>query len=189
MGQIRGAQQFTKKMLSKNELSISTNSILSQINNFRSANNKGLLTESVGICNLAAKEAETIFGQALESWDQTKMEYKEKDFTKDIINLNEAKKLCPECLFKNNNNFYDNYYGRLNYFILRPDVCSEASEKSNLPCKGDEEYGLTEHYQERILKLWTENQSFKDILLLDNYNLACVRSFGGSVVFSIGVKK
>lgn len=189
LGQTTGAQQYTKKLFSTNEISISTSGMLEQINSFRETNGKSALVESVGICNIAQKRAEINFKNMTGSWDSDSGSYKNTEGNTIGINLNEAKELCPECYFMNNKDFEDNYYGELSYIVLRPDLCSEANAKGTLSCKGDEGYGVTEHFPERILKQWVESGSLKDTLLLDNYNLGCVRSYGGSVIFAIGAKK
>lgn len=190
VGQTTGAQQYTKKLFASNELSISTGSMLDTINKFRESNGKKPLQESNGICRLAYKRAELEFNKQTKKWDQTIQEYNiDKTENKSDISIDQARNICPECVFKDKSGLEDNYYGELDYIVLRPDVCMEINQKSKLPCKGDEGFGLTEHYQERILKQWIETETLKPILLLDNYNTGCVQSFGGSVVFSIGVKK
>jgi hypothetical protein len=188
VGLSTGAQQYTKKLFSENEISISTSDILEQINNFRKSNNKPGLEESIGVCRIAQKRAEINFKNMAERWDSNAGSYKKSDNNDIGIDLAEAKVLCPECKFTNDKNLEDNYYGELSFIVLRPDLCIEANSKS-LPCKGDESYSVTEHFPERVLKQWTENDSFKKMLLLDGYNIGCVRSYGGSVIFAIGFKK
>lgn len=190
IGQTTGAQQYTKKLFALNELSISTGTMLDTINKFRGNNGKKALEESIGFCNLVLKRAEINLDKQTKNWDQNIKEYKIDNSTNDSgISIDEAKSICPECLFNDKKDLGNNYYGELDYLILRPDICSEVNQKSNLPCKGDEGFGVTEHYQERILKQWMETDTFKPVLLSDNYNLGCVQSFGGSVVFAIGVKQ
>lgn len=188
LGQTTGAQQYTQKLFSVNEISISTSGMLDQINIFRKANGKNILEESIGICNIAQKRAEIYFKKKIGDWDSANGNYKNTD-TNDVgISLDEAKKMCPECVFIKDKELFDNYYGELSFIVLHPDMCITVNQKINLPCKGDESFSLTEHFPERILKQWTEDESFKKMLLLDNYNIGCVRSFGGSIIFATAVK-
>ncbi len=189
VGQSTGAQQYTKKLFFENEISISTSGMLEQINSFRKTNGKPALEESIGICNIAQKRAEINFKKMTGKWDANTGSYKDPNDNEIGIDFDEAKTLCPECKFMNDKKLEDNYYGELSFIVLRPDLCIEANSKSALPCKGDESYGVTEHFPERILKQWTESDSFKKMLLLDNYNIGCVRSYGGSVIFTVGVKR
>lgn len=188
LGQITGAQQYTKKLFSVNEISISTSGMLEQINNFRKANNKPVLEESIGICNIAQKRAEIYFKKKAGDWDSANSSYKNTDVNDVGISLDEAKKMCPECNFLKDKELFDNYYGELSFIVLHPDMCVTVNQRTNLPCKGDESYSVTEHFPERILKQWFENDSFKKMLLLDNYNIGCVRSYGGSIIFATAVK-
>jgi len=189
IGQTTGAQQYTKKLFAKNEISLPTSGMLEQINAFRKANGKSLLEESIGICQIAQKRAGINFKEKINSWDSVSGSYKNTDSNDIGIILDDAKKLCPECIFMKDKKLEDNYYGELSFITLRPDLCIEANKKSVLPCKGDESFGVTEHFPERILKQWTETDSFKKMLLLDNYNIGCVRSYGGSVIFATAVKE
>ena len=189
IGQTTGAQQYTKKLFAENEMSVSTSGMLEQINIFRKSNGKSPLEESIGICQIAQKRAEINFKEKTNSWDSASGSYKNTDISDAGISLDEAKKMCPECVFMKDKGLFDNYFGELSFIVLRPDLCIEANSKSALSCKGDESYGVTEHFPERILKQWIETESLKSILLLDNYNIGCVRSYGGSVIFSIAVKK
>lgn len=188
IGQTTGAQQYTKKLFFDNEISISTPGILEQINTFREVNGKSALVESIGICQIAQKRAEINFKKSANLWDSISSSYKNTEDNDIGIDLDEAKKMCPECTFMKDKKLLDNYYGELNYVVLRPDICSETNKKSALLCKGDESFGVTEHFPERILKQWTETDSLKSMLLLDG-NIGCVRSYGGSVIFAIGVNK
>ncbi len=188
-GQIVGAQQYIGKLFSKNELSISTDGMLEQINTLRKANGKSVLTESVGVCRIAQKRAEINFKNSVDMWDSGSGSYKEEVDTGLGITLDDAKKMCPECIFMNDKKLEENYIGELNYVILRPDVCSAVNSRADLACKGDESYGVTEHFPERVLKGWMETDSLRETLLTDNYGLGCVRSYGGSVVFIIAVNK
>jgi len=189
VGQTTGAQQYTKKLFSENEISISTSGMFEQINIFRMANGKPAFFESIGICQIAQKRAEINLKKNTNMWDSASGSYKKEIDTGFEITLDDAKKMCPECIFMNDKKLEDNYYGELSFIVLHPDVCSVVDSKVNLPCKGDESYGVTEHFPERILKQWTETDSLKGILLLDNYDIGCVRSYGGSVIFSVAVKK
>jgi len=189
VGQITGAQQYTKKLFSEDEISISTSTMLEQINTFRQANGKPAFIESIGVCQLAQKRAEINFKKNISRWDSTSGSYKEEENNGLGITLDDAKKMCPECIFMDDKKLEDNYIGELSYIVLRPDLCSEANSKSALSCKGDESYGVTEHFPERILKQWMEKDSSKETLLMENYGLGCVRSYGGSVIFTIAVNK
>jgi len=189
IGQTSGAQQYTKKLFSENEISVSTSGMLEQINTFRQANGKPAFIESIGICQLAQKRAEINFKEKAGLWDSASSSYKKEQDNGLGIALDDAKKLCPECTFMNDKKMEENYYGELNYVVLRPDVCSVVNSKANLSCKGDESFGVTEHFPERILKQWVESDSSKGTLLMENYGLGCVRSYGGSVIFAIAVNK
>lgn len=189
IGQTTGAQQYTKKLFTENEISISTSGMLEQINTFRNANGKPAFVESIGVCQIAQKRAEINFKKSANMWDSASGSYKKEADTGLGITLDDAKKMCPECIFMNDKKLEDNYIGELSYVVLHPDVCSVVDSKANLACKGDESYGVTEHFPERILKQWMETDSSKETLLMENYGLGCVRSYGGSVILTIAVDK
>lgn len=192
-GQISGAQQYVKKMFNTNNLQISTNDMMDKINVYRKKNNLDPFEESIGLCKLAEFEAKNFFKQQQQSWDKKTGKYiKSYDTESQKLTRKKAQELCPKCNFGNpsiENLENTESYAELRYIILRPDLCSEL-QRLNAPiqCKGDESFGVVEHISDRVINGWINNEKFRKILLSEVKN-ACIRSYAGAVILSIGTEK
>lgn len=182
VGRMYGAQQYTKKLWSSDEMQISTNQILEKINTYRKEKNLTPFKETVGLCRLARYRAKETAKSLGGKWSVETQKYEGAESPQELhkteLNPEKAKELCPECILET--------LGENAYISARPEPCLNLEGKKM--CIGGEKFGVVENYTDRVVNGWVESSVHNELLLLP-IEFGCVGSYGGVVMLEVSQVK
>lgn len=183
IGRMYGAQQYTKKLWSNDEMQISPGKILEKINAYRKEKNLPPFRETIGLCKLARYRAGEAARNVGTRWNVASQRYEgikdiEQELHRSELSPKQAKELCPECVFET--------LGENAYISVRPEPCFNLVGKK--VCLGSEEFGVVENYTDRVVNGWINSPSHNE-LLLSPIQFGCVGSYGGIVMLEVAQVK
>lgn len=178
VGRMYGAQQYTKKLWTTDEMQISANQILAKINEYRRKKNLAPFQETVGLCRLARYRAKETAKSLGGKWTIETQKYEEAELPQELhkteLTPEKAKELCPECILET--------LGESAYISVRPEPCLNLVGKN--VCVGGEEFGVIENYTDRVVNGWIDSPEHNELLISLN-DLGCVGAYGGTIILEV----